>query len=247
MGKKNRGKDDASSDEEPEPEEEVESKFAKRKRERGRAAFMRMVRVVLSWALVGMVVSQQAFVIKPRAPGVNRGKVVPLQLAICGAVRWAEFSPTFVRNPYLGAYLNMTGRALLTPFEYGRTQQSKRATDKEKTISAAFKKSERAFTRVVDKETSLIQIAAMPQPNFPFIGAGLVTLGALAAALMAGPEYLVIAGCGLLSYGSRGLGMEPQPELYVTGVLAVLGILATDAGKVKKEDSPPKASKKKRK
>ena len=38
--------------------------------------------------------------------------------------------------------------------------------------------------------------------------------------------------------------MEPQPELYATGVLAVLGILASDASKKKKEEPPPKRKRK---
>ena len=84
----------------------------------------------------------------------------------------------------------------------------------------------------------------MPQPNLPLIGAALLTLGALAAPLVAGPEYLVVTGCGLLMQGCRGFGMEPQPELYATGVLAVLGILASDASKKKKEEPLPKRKRK---
>eukprot|EP00965_Chrysotila_dentata_P118642 3922391-Pleurochrysis_carterae.AAC.2 len=67
---------DSDSDEaEVEEEEPVESDAARRKREQGRAAFLRLLRMLLALVPLVMVLSQQPFVIKPRAPGVNRGKV----------------------------------------------------------------------------------------------------------------------------------------------------------------------------
>ena len=44
--------------------------------------------------------------------------------------------------------------------------------------------------------------------------------------------------------GCRGFGMEPQPELYVTGAIAVLGIVAMDASKKRDVGAPTKKKRK---
>lgn len=89
-----------------------------------------------------------------------------------------------------------------------------------------------------------------------------LSTGALLAPLFGGAEYLVALGCGALVQGTRGAvcgashqrasetrllrvhvgpvgsGMEPQPELYVTGALAVVAIMLHDSAKQRKEAPP---------
>jgi len=90
----------------------------------------------------------------------------------------------------------------------------------------------------VDADRSLRQIALQPSPNVPLLGAYACVLGALLAPLFGGAEYLVALGCGALVQGTRGSGMEPQPELYVTGALAVVAIMLHDSAKQRKEAPP---------
>jgi len=236
---KNIEEDSDDEDSGKEEEEEVESEHARRKREKGRTAFMRLLRQLFSLIPLAMVLSQQPFMVKPRAPGVNRGKVVPLQLAVCGVLHWAKSSPTTLRNRQLASGINSTARALLTPYEYWKVRESKRAMPAEKTISGAYKKTEKALQRVGDM-TDLREIALMPQPNIPLIGAYVLTAGALFAPMLPGMEYLVIVGSGAVLQGCRGFQMEPQPELYVTGVVAVLGCFFMDAAGKKKEEKKRK-------
>ena len=73
-----------------------------------------------------MVLAQQPFMEKPREPGVNRVKLIPLQLAITGGVHWSTTSPTVVRNPKLAVYLNGTAQVLRTPRSTSRLQPSPR-------------------------------------------------------------------------------------------------------------------------
>lgn len=61
-------------------------------------------------------------------------------------------------------------------------------------------------------------------------------VGALFAPLLAGAEYLVVIGCALLMQGCRAFGMEPQPEMYVAGALAVLGIVLMDGAKSRPDE-----------
>ena len=49
---------------------------------------------LLALVPLALVLSQQPFMMKPRTPGVNRAKIVPLQLAVAGAIHWAETSPS---------------------------------------------------------------------------------------------------------------------------------------------------------
>ena len=44
----------------------------------------------------------------------------------------------------------------------------------------------------------------------------------------------------VLAQGTRSYGMEPQPELYVTGVIAVVALVAMDMGNKKLADDPKK-------
>ena len=77
-------------------------------------------------------------------------------------------------------------------------------------------------------------------PNVPLLGAYALVLGALLAPLIGGLEYVVVLGCGALMHGSRAFGMEPQPELYTAGVLAIVGCLCMDQAKKKPEDESQK-------
>lgn len=49
-------------------------------------------------------------------------------------------------------------------------------------------------------------------------------------------EYLVVGGCLLILQGTRAFGMEPQPDLYVTGVVAVLALVLLDMANKKLDD-----------
>ncbi len=66
-----------------------------------------------------------------------------------------------------------------------------------------------------------------------------MALGSLLSPLVAGAEYLTVLGCGMLVQGTRGFGMEAQPELYVAGGLAVAAIVMMDAAKAKKDGAAP--------
>ena len=48
-------------------------------------------------------------------------------------------------------------------------------------------------------------------------------------------------------HGSRAFGMEPQPELYTAGVLAIVGCLCMDQAKKKPEDESQKKGRKTKK
>ena len=243
--------DDSDSGKEEE-EEPVESDYAKRKREKGKAAFFGMCRSLLALVPLALVLSQQPFMMKPRTPGVNRAKIVPLQLAVAGAIHWAETSPSLMRQPQARVYLNATARALMAPFEYSKAQSSKRAMPAEKTIAGAYKKTEKALARVVDGDAALREVLRAPGfahgvPNVPLLGAYALVLGALLAPLIGGLEYVVVLGCGALMHGSRAFGMEPQPELYTAGVLAIVGCLCMDQAKKKPEDEAQKKGRKTKK
>ena len=90
--------------------------------------------------------------------------------------------------------------------------------------------------RVVDKETNLLEIVRQPMPNLMLIGAYCLVVGTLLCPLVANLfEYLIIGGCICLVQGGRALGMEAQPELYVTGVVAAIALAVMEAaGKVAK-------------
>lgn len=234
------------ADDEPdkEDEEEVENKFVKRKREKGRKAFAGLARKALSLIPLAMVLGQQPFMEKPRQPGVNRVKLIPLQLAIAGAVQWTKESPMAMRNPQLGLYLNYTAEVLLTPNMYFKTRSRKTATDREKTVAKAYEKAKKELPRVAAGDATLQNIIAMPMPNIPVIGAYALVVGSVLAPLLGGLEYVVVGGGLLVLQGCRAFGMEPQPEMYVTGVVAVLAILAMDMSNKKLEPEPKKLKKK---
>lgn len=235
--------DDWDDDDFKEEEEEVESVHAKRKREKGRKAFAGLVRQLLSFGTLAMVLAQQPFMEKPRQPGVNRVKLVPLQLAISGSIHQASESPTVMRNPQLAVYLNNTAQVLLTPHLYFKTRSRKTATDREKTIAKAYEKAEKELGRVAAGDATLQNIIAMPMPNVPLLGAYGLVLGVTFAPLVKGMEYLTVAGCVALMQGTRSYGMEPQPDLYVTGVLGVLGVIAMDMAGKKLTEAPKKKRK----
>ena len=224
-----------SSDEDSDPDDEeeeevVESEHVRRKREKGRSAFLKLIRRCLAFIPLAVVLSRQPFVVRPRGSGTNAAKVRPIDLAISGAAWFAVDSPTFMRKPQLHVYLNNTGKALLTPFEYMTAQQSKRAMPAEKTIAGAYKKSAKSFARLVDKEPATKEMATAPQPNLLLIGSLLVVLSVLLCPLVGGIfEYGIVIGCVVIMQGGRQLGMEAQPELYVAGGVAVLSIAAAEA------------------
>jgi len=228
--------DDDDDDDDESEEEEVESVHAKRKREKGRAAFMLLLRRLFAIVAFCLLLSKQPFMVKPREAGVNKLKVVPLDLAICGFMHWAKDSPMMLKNKKLAVAANQTARVLLTPFEYYKSQRSK------KTIEMAYNKTERALLRAADGDSKMVSIATTPimTPNLPLLGAYLLILGAILAPFSAGFEYLTIAGCGCLVQGCRGFGMEPQPELYVAGAAAVLGCILYDNSKPKKQEAKKK-------
>ena len=187
--------DDDDDDDDESEEEQVEPEHIRRRRQRGRTAFLRLIRRFLSLIPLAVVLSRQPFMVKPRAPGVNSGKLRPIDVAVAGAVHFAAGSPTFIRNPKFHVYLNTTGRFLLTPFEYFQAQQSKRAMPAEKTLSGAYKKSEKAFGRMVDRDLLLKEIVTAPQPNLPLIGSCMLILGVLLCPLAGGIfEYLIVIG-----------------------------------------------------
>lgn len=240
---------DSDSDSEPEPEEEeeVESARSKAKKAKGKAAFMGLARKVVALVPLAIVLSQSPFMLKPRMPGVNRGKMVPLQLAAAGAVHWAAESPMALRRPQIKRWVNETGRVLFTPAEYIKAQSSKRAMPNEKTVASAYKKAKKAFPRAVDGDAHVLEMLKPPMPNVPLLGAYVLVFGALLAPLIFGAEYLVVVGCGAIMHGCRGYGMEPQPELYATGVIAVLVGIMGDAATVKPEAAVAKQPRARRK
>ena len=194
--------DEEDDDDDEEEEEEVfESEHVRRKREKGRNAFLKLIRRFITLIPLAIVLSKQPMMMKPRAPGVNSAKMKPLELAISGAVHFAATSPTFVRNPKLHEYLNMTGRVLLTPSEYFQAQQSKRAMPAEQTLSGAYRKTAKAFTRMVDKDTLLKEMVTAPQPNLPLIGSLLVLFATVFCPLAGGIfEYLIVIGLCVCAY-----------------------------------------------
>ena len=78
-------------------------------------------------------------------------------------------------------------------------------------------------------------------------GTGAVSVAATAPRLIGGLAYVVVLGCGALMHGSRAFGMEPQPELYTAGVLAIVGCLCMDQAKKKPEDESQKKGRKTKK
>jgi len=236
--------DDDDDEEEEEEEEPVESEAKRRKRERGRRSFLMLVRRLLALVALAMVFSKQPFMMRPRQPGVNRFQMKPLEVGIAGAVHWAATSPMVLKNPKYAQWLNMTGRVMLTPHEYVLAQQSKRAMPNEQTIQGAYKKTDKSFKRLVDKDTAVLEMLKLPlmAPNMVLLGSYAVILGVLLCPLIAGLfEYVIILGCVLILQGGRTFGMEPMPEMYATGGVAVLCLLAAEASAPKAE--PKKKSK----
>ena len=223
--------DDDDDDDEVEEEEEVESVHAKRKKEKSRKAFMSLCRQLLAFIPLGMILSQQPLMMKPRQPGVNRAKLVPLQLAVSGVMDWAKSSPTTIRNPDLNGYINVTARALLTPYEWGKAQSSKRAMPNEKTfagvhphpdgraaiahacvtvpcmhLAGAYKKTKGALERVAKGDSAMHELKRAPFPNLPVIG-----------------SYLM-SGCSLLavraSHACREVGWPPRAQMAAWAVVS---------------------------
>jgi len=199
------------------------------------------LRRALSMIPLMLMLSKQPFVVRPRQTGVNAAKVKPLELAICGVVNWAATSPTTMRNPKLYEYINATGRTLLTPSEYLQAQQSKRTLDKEKTWSKAYKKTEKAFTRLVDKDPALRELISAPMPNVPVLSSYAIVIGSTFAPLVAGVfEYLIAGGSLVLMHSGRQVGMEAQPELYVAVAVAVAMVAIGESASAALSKAAPK-------
>lgn len=233
--------DDSDDSDDEEEEEEVESKHTRLKREKGRKSFMGLLRTLLSLIPIAMVLSKQPFMVRPRASGVNALKLRPLELAISHAVHWSTTSPTVIRNPKIAKYMNETARVLLIPHEWVAARQSKRAMPNEQTINGAYKKTDKSFKRLVDKDPHVYEMVKQPFPNLSLIGSYLCLAGALLCPLVASVfEYAIVVGCILVLQGGRAFGMEAQPELYVCGAGAVFMILAMEAANSKPTATAPK-------
>ena len=137
--------------------------------------------------------------------------------------------------------MNETARVLLTPAEYLKARESKRAMPKEKTWAGAYKKTAKSLGRVVDGDREVQEMLKAPMPNVPVIGAYLTVVGTLLAPLAAGFEYFFVIGCAACLHGGKKFGMEPEPEFYFAGVVAILALCALDASKP--SDEPPKKKK----
>lgn len=201
-------------------------------RAKARSAFLRLVRRGLALASLAVVLHQQAFMVR------RRQKVVPLHLAVSGAVAWAGdysaedgdgesgrwgASGSSLRSGHASwpGAVHAASRALLTPLEYMRGGSTRAAAGQR--LSAAYAKTERRLRRIVDSNSSLAaQMAAAPMPNAPVLGAYSLTGGAAAALVLPGAEGLVLLGCGGLWLGCEG--MHGTPELMAVCVLAALGL-----------------------
>jgi hypothetical protein len=135
--------------------------------------------------------------------------------------------------------VNETARVLLTPAEYLAAQSSKRAMPNEKTWQGAYRKSEGAFRRLMDKGEGrqTREMVSQAMPNLPLLGSFAVTLGAILCPFTAGVfEYLITIGLLLIMQGGRQMGMEAHPELWVSGAvtLACMAVLEMGGGPSKK-------------
>ena len=100
-----------------------------------------------------------------------------------------------------------------------------------------YKKAQKGFTRLVDKDSVLRDIVTAPMPNMPLIGAYILLFGVILAPLAGGlPEYAIAAGCLMQMHGGRQMGMEAQPELYVCGGVAIAMIAVAEAAGYKPPD-----------
>lgn len=218
-----------------EEEEPLMSAAQQKKLHKQRAAFFHLARRAIAFISLALMLSQQPFLIRQRQSGENALKLTPLKLAVCGGVNWAAESPMVMKNPKLLDAINATSQVLMTPYEFVRARNSKRSVESEKTFAAAYRKAQKAMARAVDGEKALRNIVLQPMPNVLLLGAYAVVAGCLFAPLIAGAEYMIAVGCGMLVQGSRSSGMEAQPELYVTAGLAVVAVVLMDAAKPKKD------------
>jgi hypothetical protein len=212
-------------------------------RAKARSAFLRLVRRGLALASLAVVLHQQAFMVR------RRQKVVPLHVAVSGAVAWAgDYAPgdggtggggdsdgdsggwgawSSLRSgdaSWPGA-VHAASRSLLTPLEYmqGSSTRAAAGDSTQRRLSAAYAKTERKLRKIVDTNSSLAaQMAAAPMPNAPALGAYLLTGGGAASLFLPGAEGLVLLGCGCLWLGCDG--MHGTPELMAVCCLAALGL-----------------------
>jgi len=186
---------------------------------------MRLLRQVLAVACVAIVLYQEPFMVKAR-----KAKVVPLHLALGGALHWANASPRLQDN------INVTSRWLLTPLEYVNTPTAKR------TLGAAYGKTARKLDRLLDVNSTVQKTVQRPTPNVPLIGASMLTLGAGSAVVIPGAELAILGGCGCLLFGCPG--MKSQPELFFVALLATAGLAALRSSRASDPKPKPKSKRK---
>lgn len=177
--------------------------------------------------VLAVLLYQQPFLVK------RKEKIVPLHLAVSGAVSAGSSWPGAVEA---------ASRSLLTPLEYIKAQKA--TSSSQRSLSAAYEKTERRLSRIVDTNTSIAaQIAAAatyPRStssiNYPVVGSYLLTLGSTVAPLVPGAELLVLLGGGALFYGCEG--MSAQPEFLCVLALAALGLYAIRSARAAAEEQP---------
>ena len=178
---------------------------------------MRLLRQVLAIACVAVLLYQEP-VMRSR-----KAKVVPLHLALGGALHWAHGYDA----PRLQDSINVTSRSLLTPLEYLKAPPSKR------TLGAAYSKTARKLVRLLEVNSTVQKLAQQPSPNLPLIGANMVTLGSATAVILPGAEFAILAGCGCFLFGCPG--MTSQPELFFVVLLAIAGLAALRSSRVREQ------------
>jgi len=127
--------------------------------------------------VLAVLLYQQPFLVK------RKEKIVPLHLAVSGAVSAGSTWPGAVEA---------ASRSLLTPLEYIKAQKATNSS--QRSLSAAYEKTERRLSRIVDTNTSIAaQIAAAatyPRStssiNYPVVGSYLHKLGSNVAPLLPG-------------------------------------------------------------
>jgi len=218
-------------------------------RAKARSAFLRLVRRGLALASLAVVLHQQAFMVR------RRQKVVPLHVAVSGAVAWAgDYSPgdggtgggtggggdsdggsggwgawSSLRSgdaSWPGA-VHAASRSLLTPLEYmqGSSTRAAAGDSTQRRLSAAYAKTERRLRKIVDTNSSLA--AQMAAAPMPNAPA----LGAYLLTGGGGAALFLPGAEGLVLLGCGCLwfgcdGMHGTPELMAVCVLAALGLYA---------------------
>jgi len=86
-----------------------------KKHQKQRAAFFNLARQGIALLSLGLLLSQQPYLVKPRQTGENALKLTPLKLAVCGGIHWAAESPLVAKNPKLFQAINVTSQVRRAP------------------------------------------------------------------------------------------------------------------------------------